>query len=395
MSEQLSPAVAEEAARRMVGFVNHLRLNGFVVGLPEAEAAIRLVASRDIADVEGTRLGLRCLLAKHKEEWEGFDDLFEAFWHGRGRVRQRLETARSARTQRSVRPILWTRHLQGEGDTGELTGRMEEGGGEGDAEAGEGRLIASTQGSRLTKDLRHLADRDEIAAAERTALRLGLAMRYRLSRRYRLHQVASKIDLRRTLRRSLAKGGEPIDLAWRARPEEPVRIVVLLDVSGSMELYSRFFLQFVKGLVTTWIRADAYLFHTRLLRITDALRERDPLKAMGRLSLLAAGFGGGTKIGECLATFNRHHAKRALNGRSVVLILSDGYDTGTAEHLAGELRRLKKRAGRLVWLNPLLGWRDYQPVTRAMAAALPLLDHFATAHSLESLAALEPQLARL
>ncbi len=395
MSELLPAGTAEDAARQLLRFVNHLRLNGFVVGLPEAEAAVELISRQEIADAEEARLRLRCLLAKHKEEWANFDDLFEAFWFGRGRLRQRYESNRAAKAKKSVRPVLWTRHLEGDGEAAELTGRMDSSGGDGEAMAGEGRLVASSQNSLLTKDLRHLADRREIAEAEQAALRLGLALRYRLSRRYRIREVAKRIDLRRTLRRSLSKGGEPIDLAWRARPEEPVRIVVLLDVSGSMELYSRFFLQFVKGLVTTWIKADAYLFHTRLLRITDAMRERDPLKAMGRLSLLASGFGGGTKIGESLATFNRHYAKRVLNGRSVVLILSDGYDTGTPEHLAQELGRLKKRAGRLVWLNPLLGWEQYEPVTKAMAAALPLLDHFATAHSLESLAALEPQLARL
>ncbi len=174
-----------------------------------------------------------------------------------------------------------------------------------------------------------------------------------------------------------------------------MRIVVFLDVSGSMKAYSRFFLQFVKGLVCQWIDTDAYLFHTRLIRVTDALRERDATKAMMRLSLMAEGFGGGTKLGASLRTFNDAYAKRALNSRSVVIMLSDGYDTGPADRLARELARLKRRAPRLVWLNPLLGWRDYEPVTAAMAAALPFVDHFAAANTLESLAAIEPDLARL
>jgi uncharacterized protein with von Willebrand factor type A (vWA) domain len=181
----------------------------------------------------------------------------------------------------------------------------------------------------------------------------------------------------------------------RVRPDRPVNLVVLVDVSGSMERYARVFLSFVRGLLGGPLRADAYLFHTRLVRVTEAFRETDPMRAMARLSLLAEGFGGGTRIAACLKAFNDGYAKRAIDSRSVVVILSDGYDTDPPEALARELARLKTRARRLVWLNPLLGWRDYAPVARGMAAALPHVDLFAPAHSLESLAALEPELARL
>ncbi len=393
MTRRLDPERSSAAAGRMIGFVNHLRLNGYVVGLPEAEAAVALLGALPLADPAGSRLRLRALLAKRRQEWEAFDDHFEAYWFQRGRRRRALE--REASPRKARQPSVWNDHLaRPSASTGE-SGNPQEGGGEGEAEAGEGRLIATRTDYLHSRDLRHLADRRELAEAERAAEALARALRYRLARRYRLQAAAERLDLRRTLRRSLAKGGEPIDLAWRARPEQPVRIVVLLDVSGSMEPYSRLFLQFVKGLVGGWAESDAYLFHTRLLRITDSLSERDPIKAMTRLSLMASGFGGGTRIGGCLKSFNERHAKRALNGRSVVIVMSDGYDTGPPELLAEELRRLKRRARRLIWLNPLLGWRDYEPVNRAMTAALPLIDHFASAHSLESLAALEPELAKL
>jgi uncharacterized protein with von Willebrand factor type A (vWA) domain len=174
-----------------------------------------------------------------------------------------------------------------------------------------------------------------------------------------------------------------------------VRIVVFLDVSGSMKHYSRFFLQFVKGLVSKWLQSDAYLFHTRLVRVTETIRDANMARAMTRLALMAEGFGGGTKLGESLKTFNERYAKQAVNSRTIALILSDGYDTGTPEELAAQLAVLKKRVRRLVWLNPLLGWRAYEPVTRAMQAAMPFIDPFAAANTLESLAALEPELARL
>ncbi len=125
------------------------------------------------------------------------------------------------------------------------------------------------------------------------------------------------------------------------------------------------------------------------------MRDRDVARAVDRLSLLAQGIGGGTRIGECLATFNRWHAKRVINARTAVMIVSDGYDTGAPERLAEEMRRLRRRCRRIVWLNPLIGWREYAPEARGMQAALPYVDLFAPAHNLASLAALEPYLARI
>jgi uncharacterized protein with von Willebrand factor type A (vWA) domain len=244
-------------------------------------------------------------------------------------------------------------------------------------------------------DLRHAADPEQSALAERLAYRLARAMRYRLSRRRRLAHRGDRLDLRRTIRRNLGRGGEPVTLLERVRPERPVRVVMLLDVSGSMQPYSRFLLQFAKGLIRRWDESDVYLFHTRLVRVSEVLREKDALLAMSRLSLMAQGFGGGTRMSECLRDFNERHAKRALNSRTVFMIVSDGYDTGEPAQFVSELRRLKRRVRRVVWLNPLLGWAQYQPVTRTMHSALPYIDRFAPAHSLEALAAVEADLARI
>jgi uncharacterized protein with von Willebrand factor type A (vWA) domain len=131
------------------------------------------------------------------------------------------------------------------------------------------------------------------------------------------------------------------------------------------------------------------------VRITDALRDDDPLRALNRLTLLADGFGGGSRIGTNLDLFSRTFARRFVSGRSVVVILSDGYDTDPPQVLAHALRAIKKRGCKIIWLNPLKGWKGYEPVARGMAAALPYLDLFAAANTLDSLAALEPDLARI
>jgi uncharacterized protein with von Willebrand factor type A (vWA) domain len=153
--------------------------------------------------------------------------------------------------------------------------------------------------------------------------------------------------------------------------------------------------RFLHGIVDAFREAEAFVFHTRLAHVSDSLRDRNVARAVDRLSLMAQGIGGGTRIGESLATFNRWHAKRVINSRTAVMIVSDGYDTGAPEKLGAEMRILRRRCKRIVWLNPLIGWDNYTPQARGMQAALPYVDLFAPAHNLDSLAALEPYLARI
>ena len=162
-----------------------------------------------------------------------------------------------------------------------------------------------------------------------------------------------------------------------------------------MTVYARVFLAFRKGLCNSDTRTDAYLFHTRLMRVTDAMRDHDTLRAAGRLSLMAEGFGGGTDIAGSLETFLNSYGAKALNGRTVVIILSDGYCTSDATVLGDQLARLKKRSRRVVWLNPLKGWQDYAPVAAAIRAAEPHLDAHLPANTLQALAALEQEFAKL
>ena len=385
------------AALRMTGFMVHLRDNGFAVGPGETELVLRTLAADEFPDISAARLGFKTMLSGDRRQWSRFDELFDAYWLKRGlRLAERAPAKDALRSHRP-RPELWDKVLPPEEGSPSST-RIERAPGDAegpDAAGGAGRLVASPHDALTRTDLRTLVSPDDVAEAERIALHLARAIRYRLSRRRLPARRGDAIDLRRTIRRNLSRGGEPIELRHRHRPVRPARIVVLLDVSGSMKAYSRYFLSFVHGLVGQWLEADAFLFHTRLVRVTDILRERDPSRAMGRLSLMAEGFGGGTRIAASLEHFNRRYAKETLNSRSVAIVMSDGYDTDPTAALTAELKCLKGRARRLVWLNPLLGWRNYTPVARAMAAALEYIDCFATAHSLASLAALEDEFARL
>lgn len=383
-------------AARLSGFMAHLRRNGFAVGPGETEAALAFLAADTPLDPTMARLGLKTMLTGDRGQWERFDALFDAYWFGRGiRTARRGEPAGGARSQ-APRPEIWSNALPQEAHA--EAAKPIAAAAEGNAAAppaGAGRLVASRQETLARTDLRHLVTPEDIAAAERLAERLARAMRYRLSRRRLPARRGDTVDLRRSLRRNLSKGGEPLELLRKQRPDRPVNLVLLLDVSGSMRTYSRYLVSFARGLVGGWLKVEAFVFHTRLVHISDALRERDRLRAMDRLSLMVEGFGGGTEIAGALKAFNDRYANKMLNARSIVIVMSDGYDTDPPDRLAAELLRLKRRARRLIWLNPLLGWRGYAPVARAMTAAMPYIDCFAAAHSLESLAALESELARL
>ena len=388
-------------AARVAGFVAHLRRNGIEAGPAETDAALRVLARGPAPTLDEARRRLKILLTGRRGEWERFDDLFEAWWLARGRVRTRPATLKRAGTPSRATSNLWGERA-GEA-VADRTLHPEAAGADTADGGGDGEAGRRTQASRAASarhaigrtDLRHVVDPEEMKRAGEVACRLARALRYRLSRRRRIAPRGARIDLRRTIRRSLAHGGEPFTLMRRRRPERPVRIVLLLDVSGSMQPYARYLLQFVHGLVASWDRADAYLFHTRLVRITDVLREKDALLAMRRLSLTAEGFGGGTRMGECLRTFNDHYARRALDSRSVLVMASDGYDTGEPRDCVEQMIRLRRRVRRVVWLNPMLGWARYEPLTRTMRAVLAYVDHFAPAHSLDALAALEDELGRL
>jgi uncharacterized protein with von Willebrand factor type A (vWA) domain len=376
--------------RRLAGFARILRDNGFRVGLAETRDALAVLASPAAVRASSLQSALRALFCATHSDWEKFDAIFAAFWRGHdmrsARALSGVNTA--AAKARAIGDAQQTEGLSGQPD------RVQRG--DGDASGGQARREGASHGENLAAtDLRHITDPADIARAHELAARLARSMRARLVRREQVRRRGRRLDLRRTIHRNVSHGGTPIDLAWRRRKIKPLRLVILLDASGSMELYTAFFVRFLHGVVDAFREAEAFVFHTRLAHVSPSLRDRDVTRAVDKLALMAQGIGGGTRIGESLATFNRWHARRVINSRTAVMIVSDGYDTGEPERLGAEMRRLRQRCRRIVWLNPLIGWRDYSPQARGMQAALPYVDLFAPAHNLDSLAALEPYLARL
>jgi uncharacterized protein with von Willebrand factor type A (vWA) domain len=381
--------------RRLAGFLHTLRDNGFSIGLAESTDAARLLMSPVAARPDTLRVAFRALFCARQADLARFDDLFLAYWFGRG-VRTAARVAGHSATAPTLQRMMGAAGREsGPGGLPDHTTRTAGA----DIEAladGRGRKGgASTHESLSAKDLRHITDRGELELAHALAERLARRMRVQLTRRARLRAKGERLDLRRTIHRSISHGGDLIDLAWRRRKSKPLRLVILLDASGSMELYTSFFLRFIHGVAAAFRHSEVFLFHTRLVHVSDALRDRSALRAVERLSLLVQGIGSGTKIGESLTAFNRWHARRVLHAHSCVMIMSDGYDTGDPAQLGAAMRDLRRRCRRIVWLNPLIGWDGYAPTAQGIQAALPYIDLFAPAHNLESLAALEPYLARI
>lgn len=365
----------------VIRFCRLLRAEGVLVTPSESHDAMRALACLDLADRGEVYYGLRSVLTASPQDFPVYDRLFGEFWSLTGREappeilggpvgtsekpeEREEEPPSELRTQ--AQPIALNEWLGGEEDDEEPVGLPS----------------VSDREALLEKDFSTFTE-DQLDELVRLVLQIARKLASRLSRRRRPTTKRGRVDLRRTVRRSVTKG-EMIDLAYRERKRQKIRLVVLCDVSGSMDVYSRFLLQFLFALQHSFNRVETFTFSTRLTHVTPYLRGRSYLWALKNLTAVRD-WSGGTKIGESLAAFNREHAMRMIDRRTIVVILSDGWDTGEPDLLERELRQLRRRAGRLIWLNPLLGNPGYEPLTRGMAAALPHLDTFAPAHNLASL----------
>jgi uncharacterized protein with von Willebrand factor type A (vWA) domain len=386
--------VSRLVAAKLAAFLRTLRDNSYAVGLREGQDAAALMAA-GYADQPGLlRSAFKHLFSARKADWEKFDGLFDAFWLGK-RVRSRSVTIGSAKAANN--PSLKSFHERPENIGGDTAmDQMPSGNDAPEERSGEGRMEGASLAANLAEvDFRKLAEPEQIEQAHAIAARLAKVMRTRLTRRDLARRRGYRLDLRRTIHRNISHGGVPINLVRRQRKPKPLRLVVLLDASGSMSMYTGVFLRFIHGVLDQFREAEAFLFHTRLAHVSDAMKEKDAGRALDRLSIMAQGAGGGTRIGECLQTFNRWHAARVIHSRTCVMIVSDGYETGDARLLGREMAALSRRCRRIAWLNPMMGWDGYAPEAAGIKAALPYVDLYAPAHTLKSLTELEPYLAKL
>ena len=226
---------------------------------------------------------------------------------------------------------------------------------------------------------------EEFAQAARAIGEVAAARPLRRSRRLRPHARGRSLDLRRLARRSLARGGDPIEQTFRRRVDVARKLIVLCDVSGSMEAYTRALLLFLHAVVGSGPRVEVFAFGTRIIRLTDDFRTRDPERALAAASRRVFDWASGTRIGASLKTFNDVWGRRALTRGAVVVIVSDGWERQDATLVAREMARLQRRAYAIVWVNPLKGSPEYQPLAGGMRAALPFVDRFVAGHNLASL----------
>jgi uncharacterized protein with von Willebrand factor type A (vWA) domain len=373
-------AATRDLTTAVLRFGQMLRAAGLPLTIGELMDGVRALEVVDLLDRQDVYLALRTTLVARHEEFPAFDRCFEAFWRFQAEEGQGLEGlltpnqpaipeehagntgAEAAQKKVSVALDAWEEQGEDEGEPLEVPGVS-------DKEI----LMDQDFSSFPVEDL------DEVA---RLTVLIAKRLARRISRRKRPTRRGGVIDLRRSIRANLMKG-EIIELRRRERRRRKVRLVLLCDVSGSMDLYSRFLLQFLYALQNVFGRVETFTFSTRLTRVTEHLKGASYRQALAKLTAVRD-FSGGTRIGESLQEFNARWGN-LVDRHTIVILLSDGWDTGEPEVLATEMLALKRKAGRLIWLNPLLGNPSYEPLTRGMAAALPLVDHFAAAHNLASL----------
>jgi uncharacterized protein with von Willebrand factor type A (vWA) domain len=257
----------------------------------------------------------------------------------------------------------------------------------GEEAATEAVLAAASEEERLRHKSFEALEAAELAQVRRLMSRLDVSAPLRRSRRARRGRRGEHLDVRATIRRSLRTGGDPVAHARRRRRLRPRRLVLLCDISGSMESYSRAFLQFLSSAVGARVPAETFVFATRLTRITRPLRGGDPDAAIRRAGEAAPDWSGGTRIGEALKDFNDRHGRRGMARGAVVVIISDGWERGDPRLVAREMERLARLAHRIVWVNPRAAAPQWEPLARGMAAAMPYCDVCLSGHSVAALEA--------
>lgn len=366
-------------------FVRLLRSAGLSVPAGSTIAAARALAHVDIGRRSDFRLALRTVLVSRAEDLPVFDHAFRVFWRKPSGTATKLDLRPLGSEQRFGDPVVEMESLSGTSDSASQAG-----------EAAMERVQISTYSDREVlreKDFKQLTG-EELAQAVNMLRELRWRPAPRRTKRW--HRGAGDSpDVRALLARLARQETDPGKFPTRSPKSAPRRLVLLCDISGSMERYTRMLLWFACCLNGNLERVESFLFATRLTRITKKLRGRRGSNPLQEVARLVPDWSGGTRIGDALRSFNVEWARRVLGRGSVVLLVSDGWDRGDPEALRREISRLQRSCHRLVWLSPLLGDPAYEPLTRGLQAALPYVDDFLPAHNLASLEQLAERLNSL
>ncbi len=381
-------ALRRALSSNLVGFCRHLRNQGLVSGIGEQMDALRALESIPLREQEPFRMALRTSLAKSTQEQEIFDEHFRKFWYvweSSGEFYRQPPGEEEERSKIHViderpKPTFLSIHdwMNQDSESNEVRDS-----------AGYSPFEVDTE-----RDFSQFGS-EELNEVIALINKIGKRLATRFSRRMRHSKRHGPMDLRRTMRQSLRRGGELIDLMHHRRRRQRLKLVLLCDVSKSMDLYSRFLIQFIYAFQTVYRRIETFVFSTSLHRITDQLKQQSMDEAVARISESVPDWSGGTKIGASLKQFVEEYSLKVVDPATVVLVISDGWDTGEVEMLSESMSHLKRSARSLIWLNPLKGSPNYEPTTRGMQAALPHLDLFASAHNLNSLRDLMSELMLL
>ncbi|MDY0747279.1 VWA domain-containing protein [Paucibacter sp. R3-3] len=368
------------------GFAALLREHGMKVGIAEQIAFVRAALLLPGGRAQQLSSAWRAIACRDRRDWRQWPELFERYWQPE-RVKGKVSVSGRTRPSRDLRQAVRALHdalSGGPGGSGSLDSALDVPEGGADEVASQPRAQGGASRTEALHD-RSMAMwmPQDLTQLEQLAARMAERLRKRLTRRWQDAPAGRRLDLRRTLRRSLATGGVPIQPAWRRPRRERPRLFILVDVSRSMQTHAQLFLRIARAFVGT---ADArvFVFHTRLIEITPLL-QRDSGTVQEKVNAVTAGFGGGTRIATSLADFQRSHARAQLGRGARVWLLSDGFDADEPDQLPEQMRLLRRRGARITWFHPTAA----APASAAVQGCAGLIESFVPLSSLRDLARAE------
>jgi uncharacterized protein with von Willebrand factor type A (vWA) domain len=386
MPNQEAPLANAAFLPNLLYFIEALRRAGIPVALDQILDLSQALTLVEVGDRGQVYYTLRGLLIHRKEDLLLFEQIFNLFWRP-------PDQAKAGKGQKMP---LAPRHDPPERKRLNIVTLMAE---KARANAPEVEAADKAGSFSPTELLQNKAFSAMTPAELANVKKLIRSMQWQVSRRrtrrYTPDRGGKRLDLRRVLRSAAKHGGVPLGLTWKTRKVKPRPVVVLADISGSMEKYTRLLLQFYYSMMRGLDQVECFVFGTRLTRITPQLRLKNIDRALSEAARTVVDWAGGTRIGDSLQRFNRDWSRRVLRRGAIVLIISDGWERGDVSLLRREMGHLQRRCHRLIWLNPLLGGAGYEPLVEGMAAALPFIDDFLPVHNLQSLEALSNHLANL